>query len=63
MKKRIVRERERERERERARERERERVCSTSKCGRVSGVAGKAVGVGWDVVGQRKGRGGRVFYI
>jgi hypothetical protein len=41
--------------RERERERERERVCSTSKCGRVSGVAGKAVGVGWDVVGQRKG--------
>ncbi len=57
MKKRNVRERERERASER------ERVCSTSKCGRVSGVAGKAVGVGWDVVGQRKGRAGRVFYI
>jgi hypothetical protein len=49
-----------ERERERERESERERL-STSKCGRVSGVAGKAVGVGWDVVGQRKGRAGRSF--
>lgn len=48
----------------RVRARERERVCSSSsKCGRVSGVAGKAVGVGWDVVGQRKGQAGRVFYI